>query len=106
MTGYERHAQMEGHNTTFHAEGSATIVAPDMIEECSLCGQRWLHNQDSNYPRSLMTRIEIETETNNLGSFNTDRLIGASMSQYSVECASAESFDEVESEIDIARFDD
>ncbi len=106
MTGYERHAQMEGHNTTIHAEGSATIVAPDLIEECSLCGQRWLHNPNSNHPRSLMTRSDIETETNNLDSFDTNRLIGASMSQYSVECASTQSFDEVESDIDIERFDD
>ena len=42
---------------------------------------------------TLIPVIEIENETNNLDSLDASRLLGASMSQYSVECASAQSFD-------------
>ena len=43
---------------------------------------------------TLIPVIEIENETNNLESIDQSRLLDASMSQYSVECASTQYFDD------------
>lgn len=46
-TPYERHAELDHHMTRHSPNGV------DIIEECSDCGMRWLHNPAIGYPVTM-----------------------------------------------------
>jgi hypothetical protein len=49
-TPYEEHAELNHHMTRYSPNGI------DIIEECSECGARFLHNPSIGYPISLSPR--------------------------------------------------
>ena len=62
MTGYQRHKNLEDHPTTFDAPQSGPGPI-DIVEECSTCGQRWLHVHRLEYPLTLPSRSEVDQQS-------------------------------------------
>ena len=41
---YKNHSKLTDHPVTREAIGDATIFPADIVETCSVCGQRWLES--------------------------------------------------------------
>jgi hypothetical protein len=51
-TPYEKHSKL-GHKTVRHSPNGI-----DIIEECTTCGMRWLHNPSVGYPVTMSPKVE------------------------------------------------
>jgi len=57
---YYNHKKLENHPTTREAIGEAIYFAPDIIETCSTCGQRWLFQPHHDYALALTPMLQGE----------------------------------------------
>lgn len=56
-TPYEAH-QKTGHHMTRHSPNGL-----DIIEECSVCGMRWLHHPGNDWPITLWPPLKVTART-------------------------------------------